>query len=153
MIKLGQDQRVTINTPSYPLPYRNAAHCNWLVHLPKRESPLSIVAMDFDVGGSAVNQSSCASETVKLYKNPHAFSKYLIGSYCSNSKNVMPREIQYIYKCFAGYLSLVEITTFQATEDFLSCCGRRPKKVNGNFYKVKNRFLSGLRTISCRECV
>jgi hypothetical protein len=94
VIKLGEDQRVTINTPSYPLPYRNDAHCNWLVYLPKPEIPVSIVAIDFDVGGSALDEISCAKDTVKVYRNLHPFSKYLIGGYCNNSKKVMPREVE-----------------------------------------------------------
>ena len=92
VIKLGQDQKVTINTPSYPLPYRNDAHCNWLVFLPSSQSSLSIVAMDFDVGGSTVNQTSCTNEVVRVYHNHHSFSKYLVGSYCNHSLNLMPRE-------------------------------------------------------------
>jgi hypothetical protein len=94
VIKLGEDQRVTINTPSYPLPYRNDAHCNWLVYLPKPEIPVSIVAIDFDVGGSALDEISCTNDTVKVYRNLHSFSKYLIGAYCNNSKKVMPREVE-----------------------------------------------------------
>lgn len=85
---------MTISTPSYPLPYRNDAHCNWLVYLPKRESTVSIVSMDFDVGGSASDEASCQNDVLKVYKNLHAFSKYLIGGYCNNSKNMMPREIK-----------------------------------------------------------
>ena len=92
VIKLGRDQRATVNTPSYPLSYRNDTHCNWLVYLPKPEMPVSILAMDFDVGGSAPDQMSCASPVVQLYRNLHSFSKYRIGSYCNNSKMAMPRE-------------------------------------------------------------
>ena len=92
MVRLARDQRATVTTPSYPLPYRNDAHCNWLVYLPKPEIPLSIVAMDFDVGGSTSDQISCASPVVQFYRDLHPFSKYRIGSYCNNSKMAMPRE-------------------------------------------------------------
>ncbi|XP_028395105.1 uncharacterized protein LOC114519213 isoform X2 [Dendronephthya gigantea] len=94
VVKLNENQRVDIISPSYPLPYRNDAHCNWLIYLPKPHYPVSIFAMDFDVGGSAQDQESCARGVLKTYENIHPFSKYLNGTYCNNSARVMPREIK-----------------------------------------------------------
>ena len=87
MIKLNDNENVNITSPLYPSLYPTNTHCNWLISFPKYDTPVTVIAMDFDVGGGP----NCTEEYVKVYNNLYSFSKHLSGTYCSSVENMMPR--------------------------------------------------------------
>lgn len=104
--KLDENQNFNIASPLYPSPYPSGLHCNWLISLPKPNTPVALVSLDFDVGGSLDDNGLCAKHVLKVYKSFYSFSKHLVGAYCNNNTQMMPRIImsssQFIRISFEG---------------------------------------------------